>query len=63
MSLINDMLRDLETRRSDEIKRQNLQGEIRPLPAARKRSLAVPLLTTLVLIVLLAAVAYWWFMP
>ncbi|MBS1197211.1 MAG: hypothetical protein H6R18_996 [Proteobacteria bacterium] len=63
MSLINDMLRDLETRRSDEIKRQNLQGEIRPLPAVPQRSLVVPLLTTVVLIVLLAAVAYWWFMP
>lgn len=38
MSLINDMLRDLETRRSDELQRQNLQGEIRPLPMLPSRS-------------------------
>lgn len=32
MSLINQMLRDLEERRADELTRQNLQREIRPLP-------------------------------
>ena len=34
MSLINDMLRDLEARSSDELKRQNLQNTVRPLPAS-----------------------------
>ena len=34
MSLINDMLRDLEARSSDELKRQNLQNAVRPLPAS-----------------------------
>ena len=34
MSLINQMLRDLEERRADELTRQNLQREIRPLPPA-----------------------------
>ena len=32
MSLINQMLRDLEERRADDLARQNLQREIRPLP-------------------------------
>lgn len=34
MSLINDMLRNLETKRPDDLARQNLQREIRSLPAA-----------------------------
>ena len=33
MSLINDMLRNLETKRPDDLARQNLQREIRSLPA------------------------------
>lgn len=32
MSLINDMLRDLEARHSDDLKRQNVRTEVRPLP-------------------------------
>lgn len=32
MSLINDMLRDLEDKRPDDLARHNLQREIRPLP-------------------------------
>jgi MSHA biogenesis protein MshN len=34
MSLINDMLRNLEAKRPDDLARQNLQREIRSLPAA-----------------------------
>ncbi len=36
MSLINEMLRDLESGRPDDLARQNLQREIRTLPAARR---------------------------
>lgn len=32
MSLINDMLNDLEARRANDLKRPGLQGEVRPLP-------------------------------
>ena len=34
MSLINDMLRNIEAKRPDDPARQNLQREIRSLPAA-----------------------------
>lgn len=34
MSLINDMLRNLEAKRPDDLAKQNLQREIRSLPAA-----------------------------
>lgn len=42
MSLINQMLRDLEERRADELARQNLQREIRPLPPVAGRSIGRP---------------------
>jgi MSHA biogenesis protein MshN len=35
MSLINDMLRNLEAKRPDDLARQNLQREIRSLPAGK----------------------------
>lgn len=38
MSLINDMLRNLETKRPDDLARQNLQREIRSLPTGSNRS-------------------------
>ena len=38
MSLINDMLRDLEDKRPDDLARHNLQREIRPLPGTGVRS-------------------------
>ncbi|KXB30238.1 MULTISPECIES: tetratricopeptide repeat protein [Dechloromonas] len=37
MSLINDMLRNLEAKRPDDLAKQNLQREIRSLPAAQAR--------------------------
>ena len=37
MSLINDMLRNLEAKRPDDLARQNLQREIRSLPADSSR--------------------------
>ena len=37
MSLINDMLRNLEAKRPDDLVKQNLQREIRSLPAAQAR--------------------------
>ena len=61
MSLVNDMLRDLEARRAEELKRPNLQGEVRPLPpptrSAWRTRLGLPVLlfTTIVL-----AGALWW---
>lgn len=38
MSLINDMLNDLEARRANDLKRPGLQGEVRPLPRAGEES-------------------------
>lgn len=38
MSLINDMLRDLEDKRPDDLARHNLQREIRPLPGDGRRA-------------------------
>lgn len=38
MSLINEMLRDLEARRATELGKTDLQREIRPLPARRQAS-------------------------
>lgn len=38
MSLINDVLRNLEDKRPDDLARHNLQREIRPLPGAVGRS-------------------------
>jgi len=37
MSLINDMLRNLEAKRPDDLVKQNLQREVRSLPAAQAR--------------------------
>lgn len=52
MSLINDMLRNLEAKRPDDLAKQNLQREIRSLPSAKPpvRLLRVFLLTTLPLL-------------
>lgn len=45
MSLINDMLRNLEAKRPDDLLRQNLQREIRSLPpAARPRPRLLPII-------------------
>jgi len=52
MSLINEMLRDLEAKRPDDLARQNLQREIRSLAPARRPRRLLPLL----LIALLATV-------
>lgn len=61
MSLINDMLRDLETRRSDELRRQNLQGEIRPLPALQTRSRGIWLALVGLALLLLTGLLIWHF--
>lgn len=52
MSLINDMLRNLEAKRPDDLARQNLQREIRSLPSLAPRrnwALLLPLLALPVL--------------
>jgi MSHA biogenesis protein MshN len=54
MSLINDMLRNLEAKRPDDLARQNLQREIRSLPPASRG--AGPLLKWALLAGLLVAV-------
>lgn len=59
MSLINDMLRDLEAKRPDDFARQNLQREIRSLPALKPRRRLWP--WALLLLVPSAAGVIWWF--
>lgn len=49
MSLINDMLRNLEANRPDDLARQNLQREIRTLPDAPSRGRALRVLLLLAL--------------
>lgn len=58
MSLINQMLRDLEERRADDLVRQNLQREIRPLPPARRPAAMRPLFLGVAGTAVLAAVAW-----
>ncbi|MBS1144438.1 MAG: hypothetical protein H6R14_1844 [Proteobacteria bacterium] len=58
MSLINDMLRDIEAKRPDDPARQNLQREIRSLPAARTGRPSW-LLPALLGGLALAGVAFW----
>ncbi len=61
MSLINEMLRNLEAKRPDDLARQNLQREIRSLPAARParwRPLRLLLLSGLPLLGAAAAVLH-----
>lgn len=60
MSLINDMLRDLEARHSDELKRQNLQGEIRPLPSVAAKPWRIWIALFAVLLLLMVAGIYAW---
>ncbi|HJW26234.1 MAG TPA: tetratricopeptide repeat protein [Rhodocyclaceae bacterium] len=61
MSLINDMLRDLEARRAGELAKPDLQREIRPLPEVRRSFLPtlVAILAGL-LATIAAAAAVWW---
>jgi MSHA biogenesis protein MshN len=61
MSLINDMLRNLETKRPDDLARQNLQREIRTLPAAsagRGRTGKWLLFSSLLLVTTAAAILH-----
>ena len=58
MSLINDMLRNLEAKRPDDLAKQNLQREIRSLPAAPPARHGLPKLLLLAGL-LLALAAVW----
>jgi len=60
MSLINDMLRDLEARRADDLKRPNLQGEVRPLPVRETLAWRKTGLFAALLVAIVAAGAFWW---
>lgn len=61
MSLINDMLRDLEARRAGELAKPDLQREIRPLPEVRRSffPILVAILAGL-LATIAAGAAVWW---
>lgn len=61
MSLINDVLRDLEARRSDDLKRQNLQGEIRPLPEVARRAPRWWIFAPMMAILIVAGAVAWWY--
>lgn len=61
MSLINDMLRDLEARRAGELAKPDLQREIRPLPEVRRSFLPTVLAILAGLLATIAAgAAVWW---
>lgn len=62
MSLINDMLRDLEARRADDLRRPNLQGEVRPLPNPARTSLPILPILLVLLVVGVAGGIGWWLM-
>jgi MSHA biogenesis protein MshN len=59
MSLINEMLRDLETRRAGELGKPDLQREIRPLPEGR-RSFPLRQIAVTGLLVALGGATWWW---
>lgn len=59
MSLLNKMLRDLDTRRAADSERQSLPGEVRPLPPAR-RSSVMPLVAGGVALAAALAGLFWW---
>lgn len=59
MSLLNQMLNDLEQRRAEAGAAPTMHREIRPLPVVRQSSLWPRLVVLGVLIVSLALVAYW----
>ena len=60
MSLINDVLRNIEAKRPDDLVRQNLQREIRSLPAGKPGyGGAVKLLLGLGALLVLSAAGYY----
>lgn len=61
MSLLNQMLNDLDRRRAESGGGPALHREIRPLPAAPAPTLARPLLMLGGVLLLLLGVAGWWF--
>src|SRR5574343_329710 len=60
MSLINDMLRNLEAKRPDDLARQNLQREIRSLPPESRGSGAAIKLGLLTVLLLAVGAAAWY---
>lgn len=59
MSLINDMLRDLDAKRPDDPARLNLQREIRSLPRAPRRAVSLPRLALLTGLPTIGIAAAW----
>lgn len=63
MSLINDVLRDLDSRRAGDLARPDLQREIRALPAVSRTSISGVLALALVVLVLVAGTAWHFLSP
>lgn len=61
MSLLNQMLNDLDRRRADGAGGPAMHREIRPLPAAPAATLARPLVILGGVLLLLLGAAWWWF--
>lgn len=60
MSLVNNMLRDLDSRRAAESERTAIPNEVRPLPAMDRASLSPGLIVALVAGVAMVAGGAWW---
>lgn len=60
MSLINDVLRNLEAKRPDELAGHNLQREIRTLPAAARPRTGVRLLLAAGLVLAIGIAVWQW---
>lgn len=63
MSVINQMLVDLERRRASGEERQHIPDHVRTLPAETRDTRGMAMLITVVAMLLLAAVVWWWLVP
>lgn len=61
MSLVNNVLRDLDRRRAADSERGSIPNEVRPLPEAQ-RPMVHPAIVVTALVAILAAAGAWWWM-